>query len=91
MEREALPMASAGAGMQSGRRHIVLAQGALCLMPCLTAQLFRGTLCVSAHSRPEPAAAVSFEVSTGGTMEEKWVSYSPLPSCVPQRQERALP
>lgn len=88
MQREALSMASAGAGMQSGRRHI--AQGALCLTPCLTAQLFCGTFCVSAHSRQEPAAAVSFEVSAGGTMEEKQVSYSPLPSCVPAETGKSL-
>lgn len=78
VQREALSMASAGAGMQSGRRHILLAQGALCLILCLTAQLFC-VHSVNAHSRQKPAA-VSFEVSAGGTMEEKQVSCSPLSS-----------
>lgn len=88
-QREAISVATAGAGMQSGRRHTVLAQGALCLIPCLT-QLFCGTLPVNAHRKQRPVAAVGFEVSAGGTVEEKQVSCSPLSSCVPAEAGKSL-
>lgn len=89
VQREALPWPVLGQECSLAERHTVLAQGVLCLIPCLTAQLCCGTLPVKAHSRQMPAA-VSFEVRAGGTVEEKQVSCSPLCSCVPAEAGKCL-
>lgn len=70
VQRDALSVDSAGAGgMQSGSRHIVLAQhqGALCLFPSHLLCGIMAAISANAQSTQRPAS-VSFEVSADGTM-----------------------